>query len=184
MDYFVHEKALVEEGSIIGADTRVWAFAHIQQGVRIGRGCNICDGSFVERGAVIGDAVTIKHHVAIFDGVTIGHDVFVGSNVAFINDQHPRSRQPDWVLVKTEVQQGASIGANACILGGVTIGAYAMIGAGAVVTKDVPAHALVVGNPGVVKGFVCVCARGTDASGKCACGRRYKQTAKGVSFDV
>ena len=154
-DYFKHETALVHPEAKIGKGTRLWAFTNIQSGAVIGEQCNICDGSFVEKGGVVGNYVTIKHHVSIFDGVTIEDDVFIGSNVAFINDRNPRSHRPDqWKLEQTRVQKGASIGSNATILCGITIGEYAMVGAGSVVTKDVPDYALVTGNPAHVQGYV------------------------------
>lgn len=144
-DYFAHERALVESDDI-GPGTRVWAFAHVLKGARLGADCNVCDGVFVESGATIGDRVTLKSGVQVWEGVTLGDDVFVGPNATFTNDKFPRSKA-DFTLARTTVAVGASIGANATILPGVTIGARAMVGAGAVVTKDVPAGAVVVGNP-------------------------------------
>jgi UDP-2-acetamido-3-amino-2,3-dideoxy-glucuronate N-acetyltransferase len=142
---FIHERALVESDSI-GSGTRIWAFAHVMPGAVIGSDCNICDHTFVEGGALIGDRVTVKSGVYLWDGVRIGDDVFLGPQATFTNDLFPRSRQP-FELAETVVQHGASIGAAAVILAGVTIGERAMVGAGAVVTKDVPALAVVVGNP-------------------------------------
>lgn len=131
---------------MIGEGTRTYGFTRILPGARIGRDCNICDFVLVEGGAVIGDRVTVKTHVSIWAGVTLQDDVFVGPNVAFCNDRHPRSRQ--WKEpVATLVERGASIGAGAVILPGVTIGEGAMVGAGSVVTDYVPAGATVVGNP-------------------------------------
>lgn len=154
MSFFNHEQALVEKGAIIGEGTRVWAFTHILDGAKVGRGCNICDGCFIEKGAVVGDQVTLKNNVALFSGVCLNDRVFVGANVTFINDRHPRSTKEDWVLEKTVVDYGATIGAGAVIMAGIKIGRYAMIGAGAVVIKDVPDHALVVGNPAKQIGYV------------------------------
>ena len=145
MNNFVHSHALVESETI-GENTRIWAFTHILQGARIGADCNICDHVFVENDVVIGDRVTIKCGVQIWDGLRIEDDVFIGPNATFTNDFFPRSKQP-FVLLKTTVERGATIGANATILPGLTIGASAMVAAGAVVTKDVPARALVAGNP-------------------------------------
>ncbi len=160
MSYFKHEKALVEEGAQIGEGTRLWAFTNIQAGAVIGKNCNVCDGSFVEKGVVIGDHVTIKHHVAIFDGVTIEDDVFIGSNVAFINDRYPRAHRCDpWTLEKTVIKKGAAIGSNATILCGLTVGEYAFVGAGSVVTRNVPAYTLIYGNPARIKGYVCRCGK-------------------------
>jgi len=159
----------------IGDGTRIWAFTNIQAGAVIGKECNICDGSFVEKGAVVGNHVTIKHHVAVFDGVTIEDNVFVGSNTAFINDRFPRShREDEWTLEKTVIKQGATLGSNSVILCGVTVGQYAVIGAGSVVTKNVPAHTIVCGNPAVVKGYACRCGRRLDEDHKCmSCGTEY-----------
>lgn len=151
-DVFVHEKGLCES-SEVGARTRIWAFAHVLEGATIGADCNICDGVFVEGGAVVGDRVTVKCGVQLWDGVELGDDVFVGPNATFTNDPMPRSRQ--WLdeYPRTVVRDGASIGANATILPGVEIGIGAMVGAGAVVTRSVPPHAIVVGNPARIKGY-------------------------------
>lgn len=149
----VHEKALCESLSI-GKGTSIGAFTHILPGAVIGKKCNICDYTFIENDVVVGDNVTIKCGVQIWDGVTIEDKVFVGPNVTFTNDRMPRSKQYPEVFLRTTLQIGASIGANATILPGVCIGAHAMIGAGAVVTRDVPPHAKVVGNPGRIVGYM------------------------------
>ncbi len=153
MKYFIHEKAIVETNKI-GKGTRIWAFAHILPGAVIGDDCNICDHVFIENKVTIGDRATIKCGVQVWDGVTISDDVFVGPNVTFTNNPFPRSRQ--WLKndFKTMVSKGASIGANATILPGTTIGRNAMVGAGSVVTSDVPANSIVVGNPARVTGYV------------------------------
>lgn len=151
---FIHPGALVEPGAVIGEGTRIWAFAHVLPGARIGRDCNICDGVFVENDVVIGDRVTVKGGVQVWDGVRLEDDVFVGPNATFTNDLFPRSNHvPDRVL-PTTVCKGASIGANATILAGINIGTDAMVGAGAVVTRDVPAYAIVAGNPARIRGYV------------------------------
>jgi UDP-2-acetamido-3-amino-2,3-dideoxy-glucuronate N-acetyltransferase len=150
----VHQHALVEPGARIGPGTRVWAFAHILPGAVIGQDCNICDQTFIENDVVVGDRVTIKSGVQLWDGVTLGDDVFVGPNATFTNDPFPRSRQRPTSFPRTFVCNGASIGANATILPGLTIGEAAMVGAGAVVTKDVPPEAIVVGNPARIVGYV------------------------------
>ena len=174
MSVFIHERAFVHDEARIGDGTRVWANVNIQQGAVIGSDCNICDGSFVEKGAILGDHVTIKHNVSIFDGVQIEDDVFVGSNIAFINDRYPRSnREDEWTLEKTLIKKGATIGANAVILCGVTIGEYAVVGAGSVVTKSVDAYSIVCGNPARHKGFACLCGRTLDLELKCSCGKKY-----------
>jgi acetyltransferase-like isoleucine patch superfamily enzyme/dTDP-4-dehydrorhamnose 3,5-epimerase-like enzyme len=151
-DVFVHERALCESDQV-GAGTRIWAFAHVVEGARIGADCNICDGVFVEGGAVVGDRVTVKCGVQIWDGVRLDDDVFVGPNATFTNDSFPRSREWQQVPPPTVVREGASIGANATILPGLEIGAGAMVGAGAVVTRDVPANAIVAGNPARIQGY-------------------------------
>jgi acetyltransferase-like isoleucine patch superfamily enzyme len=151
---FVHTKALVEEGATIGPGTRVWAFAHILPGAVIGRDCNICDHTFIENDVVVGDRVTIKCGVQLWDGVMVADDVFIGPNATFTNDPFPRSRSYPPEFHRIIICQGASIGANATILPGLTIGTKAMIGAGSVVTKDVPPYAIVVGNPASVIGYV------------------------------
>src|SRR5665213_2996732 len=151
--HFTHPEGCVES-SEIGAGTRVWAFAHILKGARIGADCNICDHPLLEGGAVVGDRVTVKCGVQLWDGVTLEDDVFVGPNATFTNDSFPRSGQRPAEFTRTLVRRGASIGANATLLPGVTVGAGAMVGAGAVVTRNVPARAIVAGNPAVVTGFV------------------------------
>ncbi len=148
-----HEHALVETTSV-GQGTRVWAFAHILPGAVIGADCNICDGVFIEGDTSIGNRVTIKCGVQIWSGVHIEDEVFVGPNVAFTNDLFPRSKDHSKPILETRICRGASIGANATILPGITIGQKAMIGAGAVVTKSVPAFAKVVGNPARIIGYV------------------------------
>lgn len=145
MNYFKHSHALVESQQI-GENTRIWAFAHVLPNARIGADCNICDHVFIENDVIIGDRVTIKCGVQVWDGVRLEDDVMVGPNATFTNDMFPRSKQP-FEIRPTLVKRGASIGANATILCGVTIGEEAMVGAGAVVTKDVPDRAVVVGNP-------------------------------------
>ena len=151
--HFTHPEGRVES-SEIGAGTRVWAFAHILKGARVGADCNICDHTFIEGGAVVGDRVTVKCGVQLWDGVTLEDDVFVGPNATFTNDPFPRSGRQPAEFTRTLVRHGASIGANATLLPGVTVGAGAMVGAGSVVTQDVPARAIVMGNPAVVTGFV------------------------------
>jgi acetyltransferase-like isoleucine patch superfamily enzyme/dTDP-4-dehydrorhamnose 3,5-epimerase-like enzyme len=153
MSSFVHPKALCESDQI-GDGTRVWAFAHILPGARIGRDCNICDGVFIEGDVVVGDRTTVKCGVQLWDGVRLGDDVFVGPNATFTNDAFPRSGQRPERYLETVVESRASIGANATILPGIRIGSGAMVGAGAVVTRSVPANAIVVGNPARITGYV------------------------------
>jgi acetyltransferase-like isoleucine patch superfamily enzyme len=153
MNHFVHPAGICETDQI-GSGTRVWAFAHVLAGARIGQHCNICDHVFVENDVIIGDRVTIKCGVAVWDGVRIEHDVFVGPNVTFTNDPFPRSKVHLSELPRTHISHGASLGANCTILPGITIGTKAMVGAGSVVTSDVPPNAIVVGNPAYIVGYV------------------------------
>ncbi|MBF0370254.1 MAG: N-acetyltransferase [Magnetococcales bacterium] len=167
--FFVHPQALCESTDI-GSGTRIWAFAQVMKGATVGRDCNIGGHAFLESGATVGNGVTIKNQVLIWDGVTIEEGVFLGPGVRFTNDATPRSprltaipeigeryeKRDNWLL-ETRVCQGASLGAGVVVLPGLTIGAFAMIGAGSVVTRSVPAHALIVGNPGRFQGWVCAC---------------------------
>lgn len=150
---YLHNASICESQNV-GRGTRVWAFAHILPGAKIGEDCNICDGVFVENDVIVGDRVTVKCGVQLWDGIRLADDVFVGPNVTFTNDRFPRSRRYQSLIPRTFVECGASIGANATVLPGLVIGAGAMVGAGAVVTADVPAGAVVVGNPARVIRFV------------------------------
>jgi UDP-2-acetamido-3-amino-2,3-dideoxy-glucuronate N-acetyltransferase len=157
--YYVHPQALVESTDI-GANTRIWAFAHVLRGARIGPNCNIGDHAFLEGGVVLGENVTVKNGVALWNLVTIEDNVFLGPNCVFTNDRNPRSyiKKPVEHLDPTLIRANATIGANATILCGVTIGTYAFIGAGAVVIRSVPDYALLVGNPSRQIGWMCRCA--------------------------
>jgi UDP-2-acetamido-3-amino-2,3-dideoxy-glucuronate N-acetyltransferase len=150
---FVHDQGLCESEQV-GEGTRIWAFAHVLPGARIGKECNICDHVFIENDVIIGDGVTIKCGVQIWDGVRLGNYVFVGPNATFTNDNFPRSKEYPKRFLETVVEEGASIGANATILAGLRIGYKAMVGAGAVVTHDVPPNAIVTGNPARITGYV------------------------------
>ena len=152
MKFFVHEKGLCESTNI-GEGTRIWAFTHVLPGARVGADCNICDGVFIENDVTIGDHVTVKCGVQLWDGVTLEDNVFVGPNATFTNDIRPRSKVYPAAFLRTLVEEGASIGANATILPGVRIGRNAMVGAGAVVTRSVPPNAIVVGNPAKIIGY-------------------------------
>jgi UDP-2-acetamido-3-amino-2,3-dideoxy-glucuronate N-acetyltransferase len=152
-EVFVHERGLCESEEV-GPGTRIWAFAHVLAGARVGADCNICDGVFVEGGTVVGDRVTIKCGVQLWSGVELEDDVFVGPNATFTNDPFPRSRRWLQEYPKTIVRAGASIGANATILPNIEIGRGAMVGAGAVVTRPVPPNAIVKGNPARISGYV------------------------------
>src|SRR4051812_46672359 len=151
-EFFTHPQAICE-ATEVGRNTRIWAFAHVLPGARIGSECNICDSVFIENDVTIGDATTVKCGVQLWDGTRLGRGVFVGPNVTFANDRFPRSKQPPPSYTRTIVEDGASIGANATILPGVTIGAGAMVGAGSVVVRDVPSRAVIVGNPAGVIGY-------------------------------
>ena len=150
MTYFVHPMADVHSENI-GQDARIWQFVVVLPGARIGSDVNICSHCFVENDVIIGDRVTIKNGVQLWDGMRIADEVFVGPNVTFTNDRYPRSQNQDTKLLSTVVEKGASIGAGAVICPGITIGAGAMVAAGAVVTRDVSAGTLVVGNPATVR---------------------------------
>ncbi len=152
MDFYKHPTALVDS-THIGKNTRIWAFVHILPGAVIGEDCNICDHVFIENDVVIGNRVTIKSGVQLWDGIRIEDDVFIGPNASFSNDPYPRSKRRPAEFPRTLIRQGASIGANATILPGLTIGRGAMVGAGSVVTCDVPPFAIVVGNPARIKGY-------------------------------
>lgn len=152
MSVFVHPSGICESDQV-GDGTRIWAFAHVLPGARIGADCNINDHVFIENDVVVGDRVTVKSGVQLWDGLRLGDDVFVGPNATFTNDPFPRSKQYPEAFEQTVVGPGASIGANAVVLPGVRIGRRAMVGAGAVVVRDVPAHAIVVGNPARIVGY-------------------------------
>jgi UDP-2-acetamido-3-amino-2,3-dideoxy-glucuronate N-acetyltransferase len=184
--FFVHPKALVESGDI-GARTRVWAFAHVMAGACIGSDCNIGDHAFIETGVHLGRNVTVKNGVSIWKGVEIEDNVFLGPNCVFTNDRNPRAyiKKQAESLQATIVRANATIGANATIVCGITIGQYSFIGAGAVVIRDVPDFGLIVGNPARQIGWMCVCATRlniphlakSDSSLVCSnCGSSYTLT--------
>lgn len=180
--FFQHPQAMIDEGVSIGKGTRVWAFAHILTGAVIGKDCNICDHTFIEGAVQLGDRVTIKCGVFLWDGLIVEDDVFVGPAAVFTNDNRPRSRRYRPEFLKTVLKEGCSIGANSTILPGLTIGRWAMVGAGAVVTDDVPGHALVFGSPARLRGWVCRCGEKlAQASGSrlaCQCGQAYDQISE------
>ncbi|MFM4678130.1 acyltransferase [Aeromonas media] len=150
---FIHHLSDVMSNNI-GDDTRIWQYSVILQGAKIGKACNICAHTLIEGNVTIGDRVTIKSGVYIWDGITIEDDVFIGPCVAFTNDKHPRSKIYPAEFPKMRIKSGASLGANATLLPGITIGKYAMVGAGAVVTKDVPDYAVVAGNPAKIIRYI------------------------------
>lgn len=185
---FVHPCALVESANI-GAGTRIWAFAHVMKDAEIGTGCNICDHAFIESHAKLGNNVTVKNGVAIWDGVVIEDDVFLGPNMVLTNDPNPRAeiKKPREQLLGTLIRKGATIGANATLLCGISIGSYAFVAAGVVVTRNVPDYALVVGVPGRISGWMCRCAtrlRVVRGKAKCnSCGRAYTKVGTGLRED-
>jgi len=173
--YFAHEKAIVESDSI-GNGTRIWAFTHVMKGAKIGSDCNIGEGCFVESRVVIGNNVTIKNNISVWDMVTIEDDCFLGPNVVLTNVLRPRARYKRGIEAysPTLIKRGATIGANATIICGNTIGKHAFVGAGAVVNKNVPPYAIVAGNPARKVGYACECGERIDFSKPCSCGRRYE----------
>ncbi len=162
----IHPTAEVERGATIGPNTRIWHHAHIREGAVVGADCNFGHSVFIDSGVVIGDKVKLQNRVSVYRGVTLEDGVFVGPHASFTNDKYPRSitrdgdliLTEDWEPQKTLVRYGASIGAGAMVLTGLTIGRWAMVGAGAIVTNDVPDYGLVVGNPAQLVGYVCRCA--------------------------
>jgi acetyltransferase-like isoleucine patch superfamily enzyme len=176
----IHPSAQTK-GARIGSGTTVWQFCIILPRAQIGCDCNICAHVLIENDVAIGDRVTIKSGVQLWDGTRIEDDVFIGPNATFTNDRTPRSKKRRSLLV-TRVQRYATIGANATILPGLTIGQAAMVSAGAVVTRDVPDHALMIGNPARRKGWVCLCGETLRDSGlSCRCGKRYKRGVGGLA---
>jgi acetyltransferase-like isoleucine patch superfamily enzyme len=179
-----HPLALVESESV-GPGTRIWAYAHVMKGARVGARCNLGEGVFVEGEVVIGNDVTIKNGVALYNQVTVEDDAFLGPHCVFTNDLRPRSgrfKRPPETFAPTRVGRGATIGANATIVCGNQIGAYAMVAAGAVVTKDVARHALVAGVPARHIGFVCACGDRLRESLTCGCGLSYDKEGNGLRF--
>jgi len=184
-DFFAHQSSYIDDGCEIGAGTNIWHFSHVMTGAKIGRGCNIGQNVVISPQVVIGENVRIQNNVSVYTGVTLEDDVFCGPSMVFTNVINPRShvsRKDEYR--PTLVKRGASLGANSTIVCGHTIGRYACVGAGAVVTKDVPDYALVVGNPGCVAGWVCECgvklASGIvpPGSANCeACRLRYRAEA-------
>ncbi len=183
-EVFVHPRG-INDSETVGEGTRIWAFAHVMKGAVIGRHCNIGEGAYVEGKAVLGDYVTVKNGVCIWDLVTCEDFVFLGPNAVLTNDPFPRSH-PDYKgrpekWRPTLLREGASVGANATVVCGHTLGPWCFVGAGAVVTRDVPAHALVAGNPARHIGWVCRCAHPLDERLHCpSCGRRFQQEGDGL----
>ena len=181
-NYFVHESSYVAKNVIIGEGTKIWHFCHIQDGAGpIGRNCIIGQNAYIGVNVKIGDGCRLQNNVSLYNGVELEDYVFCGPSCVFTNDLTPRSKYPKGPekFVKTLVKTGASIGANATIVCGHTIGQWAMIGAGAVVTRDVPDYALMLGVPAIQVGWVCECGLRLDAGLVCNCGRLYYEESKG-----
>lgn len=159
---FIHPTAEVDPRAQIGNGTRIWNQAQIREGVQIGENCIISKNAYIDLNVHIGSRVKIQNNVNVYHGVTIEDDVFVGPSATFTNDMFPRAFNPDWEVSETLVKKGASIGANATVRCGITVGEYAMIGAGSTVTKNVPPYTLVVGNPARMLGLVCRCGMKLD----------------------
>ncbi len=178
--YFVHESSYVDEPCEIGDGTKIWHFSHIMSGCKIGERCNIGQNAVVSPDVVLGNNVKIQNNVSVYTGVICEDDVFLGPSCVFTNVINPRShivRKSEYR--KTLLKKGSSVGANATIVCGHTIGKYALVGAGSVVTKDVPDYAIVTGNPARIKGYVCACGEKLnfgENTAQCKCGKKYKKT--------
>lgn len=186
MDYFKHESSYIDEPCVIGNGTKIWHFSHIMQDCVIGEGCNIGQNVVISPKVILGKNVKIQNNVSLYTGVICEDDVFLGPSCVFTNVINPRSHvnRRD-AYMTTIVKRGASIGANSTVVCGHTIGEYAFIGAGAVVTRDVPDYALVHGNPAKIKGYVCRCGNKlnfTDDNASCSCGYKYKKLDGVVIF--
>jgi acetyltransferase-like isoleucine patch superfamily enzyme len=155
--YYSHPTSEISGDARIGDNTKIWHFAQVREGAVIGKDCIVGKGAYVGAGVKIGSGVKIQNFATIYQGVTIEDDVFIGPHVVFTNDKYPRAFSKQWEIIPTVVRRRASIGANSTIICGVTIGIYSMVGAGSVVTRNVPPHTLVVGNPAKAKSYICKC---------------------------
>jgi UDP-2-acetamido-3-amino-2,3-dideoxy-glucuronate N-acetyltransferase len=176
MSYFVHESSYIDENVTIGAGTKIWHFCHVQKGAKLGEKCSLGQNVNISNNVKIGNGVKIQNNVSIYEGVELEDYVFCGPSMVFTNDLTPRSKYPKGTegYKRTLVKYGASIGANATIVCGNTIGRWAMIASGAVVTKDVPDYALMAGVPAKQMGWVCECGKVLKSELKCnECGREY-----------
>ncbi len=182
-EYFVHESSYIDDDVEIGEGTKIWYFCHIQKGARIGNKCSLGQNVNISNDVKIGNGVKIQNNVAVYEGVEIEDDVFCGPSCVFTNDLTPRAKYPKGHehYKKTVIKRGASIGANATIVCGHTVGEWALIGAGAVVTSDVPSHALMLGVPAVRKGWACECGTLLREGYVCSnCGRKYTEGSDGL----
>jgi acetyltransferase-like isoleucine patch superfamily enzyme len=174
----IHPTAVIDSGAQVADDATIWHWVHVRRGAKIGRRTVLGKDVYIDADVVVGEDCKIQNFATLYRGLTIGNRVFVGPHACFTNDLYPRAVSPDWKIVPTKVEDGASIGANATILCGLTIGQSAMVAAGAVVTEDVPSHALVAGAPARVIGWVCDCGRPLDAKMHCPHdGRSYQELA-------
>lgn len=181
MGIYIHDTAEVSPQADIGEGTKIWNQAQIREGSVIGENCIISKNVYIDEGVHIGNRVKIQNNVNVYKGVTVEDDVFLGPSMTFTNDFYPRAFSHGWKITETLVKEGASIGANATIVCGNVVGRYAMVGSGSVVTKNVPPHALVVGNPAKQIGWVCKCGNKLNADCECeACGKRYRRTEEGL----
>ena len=180
--YFAHASACVDDGVSIGDDTKIWHFSHIMKGTSLGKNCNIGQNVVIGPDAVVGNGCKIQNNVSVYKGVTLEDDVFCGPSMVFTNVFNPRAniRRMDEAR-PTLIKKGASLGANSTIVCGVTVGSFAFVGAGAVVTRDVPAHALVYGNPAKMHGWVCECGEKLGHDLTCpACYKKYVLAGDGL----
>ena len=182
-NYFVHESSYVDDGVEIGENTKIWFFCHIQKGAKIGKNCSLGQNVNISNNVKIGNGVKIQNNVAVYEGVEIEDHVFCGPSCVFTNDLTPRAKYPKGAAAykKTKIREGASIGANATIVCGHIVGKWALIGAGAVVTTDVPDHALMLGVPAKRRGWACECGELLKESLICpVCARKYKEIESGL----
>lgn len=180
MSIFIHPTAEVSDKAKIGDGTKIWNLAQVREACVIGENCIISKNVYIDTMVVLGNRVKVQNNVNVYHGVKIEDDVFLGPSMTFTNDFYPRAFSEDWEITNTLVKKGASIGANATIVCGNVIGEYATVGSGSVVTKDVPSHALVVGNPARQIGWVCECGHKLREDGKCPkCGKAYTDLVDG-----
>lgn len=188
-DYFAHPTAEVADDAVIGRGTRLWKDVQVRTGASVGADCNIGKGVYIDSDVSLGDRCKVQNYSCLYHGLTLEDGVFIGPNVVFTNDLNPRAITPDgavkgeddWEVGRSLVRYGASVGSGAVILPGISIGRWALVAAGAVVSKDVPDHALVAGIPASQKGWACVCARTLTGDLTCPeCGRSFQQSESGL----